>query len=409
MARVRFLPVCVALGLAMALGPAHAIADEAANHAAAPIKGEADWKAYLAHLPPDSPLYLLSPLDRKLFIDSIRFGSQGLGSFRPGEVMALPPADGRRVLALFGEQDFIKAPATTGATALQPPPPTHGASQELTRYESALVEMSAASEGAVADRTRRAGVQKLYDAHFAAALGEAQLKALAPRDLRAVFQATETVARLFPDGRHTANLRTVYGELARRSEATDRQASDVMGVLFLARDFKGMADFHRDDPIASTLPLITQNGGGSPTGLHRELVVDDATKVRPSLVDLAHGAHVVVVSSPACHFTRLAVDAIEHDPRLSAILDGHSTWIEPAGASADLGGLVAWDASHPKYRIDLASAAADWPEVAIWQTPVFLFFRDGKVVETVTGWPDEGNGPAIEKAWAKANGESSRM
>ncbi|KJV32491.1 hypothetical protein VI08_12180 [Luteibacter yeojuensis] len=387
------------------------MADEAANVAAAPIKSEADLKAYMALLPKDSPLYLLQPLDRKVFVESLRFGEKGVTTFSTQGVFDLPPADGRKVLALVGAQDMIDPPSPSSAAATERavPPAESFATQQLTAYEASYASLLNTTDAVYAHTARPAAVQSFFDTHFAPALAEKQLRALSSRDLAALYRSTVSTTAMFPDASHLGTMRRVYDELARRGQATDGQARDMFGALFRARDFKGLLAFRAVTRKAPEVAPITLDGQLSPRGLHRTLVVDGATVVRADVVDLARGAHIVVVASPGCHFSRDAAQAIEHDPRLAGILGGHSTWIEPTGSATDLKPWVAWNAGHPTLRIDLAASDKAWPEVTRWETPTFLFFKDGKVVDTVVGWPKEGNGPAIEKAWAHANGSTSQM
>jgi hypothetical protein len=326
-------------------------------------------------------------------------------------VFDLPPDEGRRVLSLIGEQDMIEAPSSSAPAAAKErsnPAIESPASQELTPLEASYALLLKTRDAVYAHEAKPAAVEKTYMSRFAPSLARDRLQALDPRDLAALYGATSSLADLFPDARHLARMRTVYDELARRDKATDGQARTMLGALFHARDFKGLAAFRASTPKAPGIAAITLDGPAGPWGKHEKLVVDTATQVRPEMVDLAHGAHVVVVASPGCHFSRHAVEAIEGDPTLSGILSGHSTWLEPAEPVTDLKPWLDWDASHPAFRIDLAASDTSWPEVAIWRTPTFLFFRDGKVVATVVGWPKEGNGAAIKEAWAKATRPSSR-
>lgn len=73
--------------------------------AMAPIKSESDLTRYLGRMPKDSPLRLLSNGARQRFIKSLRFGSQGLGSFSyKGLETELTASQIYRVLSLFGVQ-----------------------------------------------------------------------------------------------------------------------------------------------------------------------------------------------------------------------------------------------------------------------------------------------------------------
>ncbi len=77
--------------------------------AVAPIQSRADLARYIANnrLNPDDPLRALSPRNKQRFLNSLRFGSQGLSSFSYVELESqLTARQAHRILALFGAQSF---------------------------------------------------------------------------------------------------------------------------------------------------------------------------------------------------------------------------------------------------------------------------------------------------------------
>lgn len=75
----------------------------------APIKSRADLTRYMLNnrLNPDNPLNALSPRSKQRFLNSLRFGSDGLASFSYVELESgLTAKQAHRVLSLFGAQSF---------------------------------------------------------------------------------------------------------------------------------------------------------------------------------------------------------------------------------------------------------------------------------------------------------------
>jgi len=86
-----------------------AIQSQEISTALAPIKSRADLVRYQANnrSNPDNPLNALSPRSKQRFLNSLRFGSQGLASFSYVELESeLTVKQAHRVLSLFGAQAF---------------------------------------------------------------------------------------------------------------------------------------------------------------------------------------------------------------------------------------------------------------------------------------------------------------
>jgi hypothetical protein len=242
----------------------------------------------------------------------------------------------------------------------------------------------------------------VYESKFRAFQSSAALRALSDRDAAAIFRATSTVGYYDPTPARLAEFRRDLAELERRSIATPDQIRDVYGAIYQVRAFDQMPPFVQSHtgldlphPIAITAPFDR-----APHGI---LEIADAEHVTPQYVELTHGHHLIVVAHPGCHYTQRAVAAIEHDPSLKAAIASHSTWIVPADRNPDLTPFVAWNHDHPEAAMSLVSARAAWPEVDVWQTPLFLYFEDGKLVDKIVGWPAEGNMEALRKMVARAS------
>jgi hypothetical protein len=279
---------------------------------------------------------------------------------------------------------------------------THAADPELTHVETDYLAFDRVSEAHVAKADRAAALAAFYDVHFRPLQVPPELVRQSDRDLAALFRAASTVAYYDPRSSRLDELQADLAQLERRKLSTPDQYRDVYGALYQARRFPEMAKFAATHADLGLSPAIEATEPVSPDQLHGLLNVISDHSVRPSVADLTHGTSLVVISNPGCHFTQYAVAAIEHDDDLKAIMSEHSVWIAPPDRNIDLNAFVSWNAAHPVARISLADSKVSWPEVDLWQTPVFLYFKDGKLVDRVIGWPKEGNAVAVKAAWAKA-------
>lgn len=70
--------------------------------AAAPIKSPRDLELHLKSHPGDSPLMVMAPLNRRLFLDSLRFNEKGVTTLRYDVLESLTPTEVYQILSLFG-------------------------------------------------------------------------------------------------------------------------------------------------------------------------------------------------------------------------------------------------------------------------------------------------------------------
>lgn len=105
-----------------------------------------------------------------------------------------------------------------------------------------------------------------------------------------------------------------------------------------------------------------------------------------------------MVSHPLCHFSSAAARAIESHAILSEIFQSSATWIAPPDRHLGTAEIASWNAQHPRSKHRIAYSRTSWPELTGWATPTFHFMKDGKVMEIVAGWPEEGNGQALLEA-----------
>lgn len=242
---------------------------------------------------------------------------------------------------------------------------------------------------------------RLVSAAYSHGFGDVRamdLGAVTLRDLRTMFMAAASADFYDTTDAHLSDMRRVLEELERRHEAAAGEVNAFYSALFQGRKFDEMASFYAGHPEAGLSTPIRFHDAA--TAGDRHTVLDFAASknvVSLRKVDLHHGTHVLVIAHPLCHFSRNATAAIESQSALQQVFAKHSVWISPPDRNADLSPFYDWNKSHSDMPISIAYGRAGWPEVRIWQTPTFIFIKDGKVVSEVVGWPREGNMESLRR------------
>lgn len=217
-----------------------------------------------------------------------------------------------------------------------------------------------------------------------------EYKALSDAALRERFDAAEVAAFYSYDKDIVQEMADLLAELKVRKAAKSSDFQAMVGSFILTRQFD------RAKALQSTLE--------DARGLSVPQVVDAPTldRARPSVLLVEERklirknpelgtAYVVIVAHPLCHFTQNASKAISSDPRLGAELGTHALWLVPPERGLRMSLFEEWNAAHPNQQMMLAYDVAEWPQIASWSTPTFYFFRNGKLVEKVVGWPSDGS------------------
>lgn len=272
---------------------------------------------------------------------------------------------------------------------------------ELTGWEKAYLELEKISRDNAGSEDRAHLISASYAKLFKS-VASMDLTKVTSRDLHAMFMAAASVDFYETTDAHLWDLRRVIAALEVRHEASAGEVDKFYAALFQGRKFDEMAAFyakHKDAGLAK--PIVYR---GAPVGdvRHAVLKVDPiGNEVSGSQVDLDKGARILVVAHPLCHFTQNAMAAIESDAALAKAFAPASIWVAPADRGVDLAPFQDWNKKHISTPMTIAYAGDGWPEVRIWQTPTFIFLKDGKVTGEVIGWPKEGNFEALRREMLK--------
>lgn len=261
--------------------------------------------------------------------------------------------------------------------------------------KQAYLDLQALARASSGEGDQSAKVSKAYRENFA--LAWSGLDELASDDLHTLFLAASEADFYAPNLEHLADMRRIFLALEQRKQSTPDEIETLYGALFQARAFDELKRFqeaHPSSSLAAPPRLEPTPLADAPHGLMDVAANEKLLSYRA--IDLATGKHIVVIAHPLCHFSQGATATIEADPGLAAVFKKHATWVAPPDRGVDITAFQQWKSQHHDTPIAIAYSTLAWPEVDVWQTPVFLFFDNGKLVSKMIGWPREGNMPELK-------------
>ena len=240
---------------------------------------------------------------------------------------------------------------------------------------------------------------------FAVNFGQVPVDALdqlSDADLTVYVSATHRLAFYTHDPDDLARVEAAFAVLEARGLGTPFE------VRMMFKDFVRYRTFERARALAARYPDIEFEPLPRFTGLDGAfdgptvLALDDEGVVSRVAAGVpAHGPYVVVAAHPLCHFSANAVRAIEQDADVASLFAGRTLWLMPQDGHMNIDVVRDWNREFPGYAMRWAYRTADWPMIKRWSTPNFYFYRDGTLVDTVVGWPQEGNRDALLAAFAR--------
>lgn len=219
------------------------------------------------------------------------------------------------------------------------------------------------------------------------------LQTASAEDLRVAFKAADTLSFWTREPVDALRMRDIVLELHRRGIAKEEHFSTVHRQQVAARLFELARQWKARFPTADMQDVPTVlNDDSYPDTVRTVLRSSDSPRVlRREVLALSQKPFVLVIGSPMCHFARNASIAIEKDQILKKRFEQHARWLAPQAQFLEFDALLEWNRLHPASSYAVVYRQSEWPEISDWSTPAFYFFKNGKVVSTVTGWPAEGN------------------
>jgi hypothetical protein len=329
-----------------------------------------------------SPLDRLSPLARQRFLDTLRFGHNGVLGFNTEELEEeLTDAQILPILQLFD--------LATYASAIHGLPTERvvNCASSTTCTPSDLERDFYAFRAQTDHITDAREAARLYSHDFARRQRSQALASSGGRDLRLLFRAADFTANVdVTFEAHTpaiADMQRDLDEMQRRGVSRARDVSHLMDVYISDRQFDAAQALARQHPslnlkVPPSVAGIDQPHSG-PTMLSIGSAADD---VRRQPFETQTSAQIIVIAG--CHLAADAARKIEADPKLAEVFRHHAIWLAPQQESITQ--VREWNSEHAAQPIHIAWRESDWPMIDEWGMPTFYIFQRGEKVGKVVGW-----------------------
>ncbi|MGB0133973.1 hypothetical protein [Dokdonella sp.] len=221
-----------------------------------------------------------------------------------------------------------------------------------------------------------------------AAVAAQSIARLSDADVLAYFETAYILAFYSNEASHAAQMQLILYELESRNLATTKlrqQMLDRYAGARMLREAQAFAAYPANAGVKA-LPDIrdASSADHSPT---LWTIEDQGGSLVRRDVFLGQGAHVIVVGSPWCYFSKTASAAIQGDAQMSTLMERHSTWIMPQTGIPDLSEIEEWNRTYSGRPLKIVYLEKEWPMIPAWTLPGFYFFQGDKLVTAVNGWP----------------------
>ncbi|WP_313438071.1 hypothetical protein [Stenotrophomonas sp.] len=200
------------------------------------------------------------------------------------------------------------------------------------------------------------------------------------------FKAAALFANYVPDAEPLRNALVQYELLIERGTAGPEHHRRLIGLHVARGDFTEAERLRRR--WLSSLPALPRViPGRFPPGLPVYAVHADGSLVRDSI--RPNGDQVVAIVHPRCGHSRRALQSIVAQPAYQD-LRAKLILVVPSGPYWAGDGIAEWNQLHPGLPMRVMYADKRWADFDRQQTPVFHLVREGRVIETGTGWRGTG-------------------
>lgn len=360
--------------------------------AEATIRSEAQLDAYLrrhAASREPTPFDALSAGARARFLSSLEWGSRGLGGFDPADLAEeLDDAQIHAVLALFGSDMTAYAPASRAA-ALGVHRDAH--SRDLTSDLERRYNLHERQQFDDAHRTQddlaRANVTtSRFAAFFPEADRPENLRGLTDHDMRLLWRAAAWAALAAPSPTNADKALSVFEECERRGIVDSLDSRQMRNILLSGRRFEQARRFTATHPDAGlpALPIFDDLLASDTQAATVWRMSADGNRLTRTAIDLKP---TQIVVTAGCHFSVAAAQDISADPVLGPVFARHAHWLVNTPGIEDIDAVREWNLRFPNARVEMIHDRGEWLTLPTWSMPKFHIVRDGKVIESVTGWP----------------------
>jgi hypothetical protein len=241
-------------------------------------------------------------------------------------------------------------------------------------------------------------IHERYRAQFSSYQTSTAVAKLEPEDVALLFRAAGADFLYSVSPASLGDMQLDLAELRRRGIARRDNDEKVYAALVESRLFDEARAFAKQHRLASveTVPdVVDEAVRKGPTTLLVRMAARSSYESQSTLakVDSLSSSHRRSVI-----FCQRAIRSIESDALLRPLIRDNALWIVPPDQSTPFATVATWNRLHPHEQMAFVYRREEWPMVERWETPVFYFLKDGRVVSIVRGWPVAGRKAEIRRS-----------
>jgi hypothetical protein len=360
----------------------------AAAATAAPIGSRADLDAHLREHAADSPLNALSPGARERFLYSLKFDSRAGLIAASGVDVAdeLTDEQIRAVFELFGPEVARHAPPSLLEDVRGVERNVRSRDQVGAAERSYIDYFKAVTDagGAEADQERDA-MAAAFDQNLAGLYQGRGLARLDDRELRLLRRAAQEVSLATRAPPHVDAFRAVFEERRRRNLLSSTDLETLHSLLVSTYRIADARRLAGDFPQAGLprLPSFKDDVGEKPGAATVWRFSREGRQLTREIVDLQPAQVLVTVGGLE---SRQVADDIHADATLGPVFSRHARWLAQPPGVEPLDDARQWNAAREEQPLLLVHSRAEWQLLPRWRVPEFYVVKEGKVVDSVSGW-----------------------
>ncbi len=366
---------------------------------ASPAQAGAHSREQLTVLMAAGPTALdaLTPHGKRAFIDSLRWGQQGLSGFSTAplvrELNAAQIADVLRLLESEAYIDMLTRKLDGAPLRFAAPTADIGAASKAFKkfHDDDAASRHDSADGGTASGA--AGLVRYYHAAFDAHMRPNALIARKSADLLLLFDVAHQVVMTGGDPRALQGMRAIFAEFGRRRIDTRRSLDDAMlHALMAARRFgkaRAFGDAHpRRGRAAIPLEVDALDANFRGRSVYRFDAA--ANTLERTAVAPAQGIQVVMVVDAGCRFSANALRAIGTDAAFyERMRSADLLVITSPRTPIPTQFMAEWNGQYPQLALRAPFSAEEWRDVDATAVPAFFIFENGQLRRRIDGWPGQ--------------------
>lgn len=258
--------------------------------------------------------------------------------------------------------------------------PQSDIAQRLHRIEQLDEHLRRVPDLAHADAMRDA-----YQTNFAKIDDIGHLRAERDPDLKLHWDAAWQVAYYSDDSTTLDTALRIHAEMERRGLTDAKSTTRLFNFLLKSGRFDAARSYAASHPNIG-LPAVPEFIDPRTDSASVWRFNADGSKAERVGLDLQP---LQIIVAAGCHFSADAARDIAKDPLLGPLFARHARWLSLQPGNEELGDLANWNREHPQTPMLPIHDRSEWALIPRWVMPTFFVVRDGKVVDSTSGWASD--------------------